>query len=618
MLKNPKITTTIKNLPESNFSVLDIPDILTSQFRDLEQINVVALKTWAVGLEMEATYVLNPLDTEKWFLKSFFVPDFKKIIEYIAKKYNSSKYSYIVEAEVSGRTCAGVSVIKPDPRHSMLEIATDRPYKYTNKAKLSNDILFYVSYLMEIQEGAIKNLNDFYNNEKFWKKKKIFNSFVPYPYAMSDRLKNANIILGSEENTKNKTNYTGSYHVTLTLPFQPFETTNNKKYYENYKSYINQFQWVEPLIIALYTTTDMRGIGSETEYSRASYRILLSGWGNPGGSDVRKFDQGLTRKVNIPLYWRKGINFPGQDKLQKYCADPKRKYNEEYVDPDRDLYDMGGDFRTPSGQHGETWNVRDKLKGTFYGVEMRILDYFPPKHMSSLIRLLVFIAENARGEKNNMFVYQDKDWIDTMHSVFKSGWRAEIPMSYINKLEKVLKLKFNKKPKKLFSFFNILVEELHKKNKNGFFVEEMLPNYLDNDFFLTAREKEQPKLELRNPNRESWDFGFLLKLSDSKETREIIKKTFQSLEINRKIKFIDLEKHYLKRMPKKWKNNLIDILYFLEYREGLTLFFDSNQFIKFIKISSIQNKNISSIIDNYIGSIIQLWPELIKYNSGKN
>ena len=34
------------------------------------------------------------------------------------------------------------------------------------------------------------------------------------------RLKNANILLDNKKNTDNKTNYTGSYHVTLTLPFK--------------------------------------------------------------------------------------------------------------------------------------------------------------------------------------------------------------------------------------------------------------------------------------------------------------------------------------------------------------------------------------------------------------
>ena len=255
---------------------------------------------------------------------------------------------------------------------------------------------------------------------------------------------------------------------------------------------------------------DMRDIGSSTTYSRASYRILLSGWGQPGGSDVRKLDNGLTRKCNIPLYWRKGLHFPGQKKLEKYCASTKIKYNKEYVDPDRDLFDMGGDFRTPSGEHGQSWSKRNRPTGRSYGVEMRILDYFPPRHMSSLLRVIVFIIENSRKCSNKLYVYEDKDWIGAMHSAFKKGWRAKLPLGYINKLEKELNLKFPKKPLMLLDFWKVFLQELYNENHKGYYVNKLLPRYLKNDDEIgyVILRKKQPTLEIRNPNRESYEFGF--------------------------------------------------------------------------------------------------------------
>lgn len=581
--------------------------------------------TWAAGLEMEGTYILNPLDSDKpWEngLTEFYIPDVNKIIDYIEKKYGkrSGAYPFIPEAEVSGRTCAGVSVIKPDPRHSMLEIATDRPYSQIEKKMLNydkDDILYYAKYLIEIQEHTIQNLNEFYYNETLWRKKKTYYSIVPYPYAMSNRVKNAGIVLGNMKNTKPKTNYTGSYHLTLTLPFYSL-AYDQEKYFEQYRRYINQFQWIEPLIVALYTTTDMRGIGSETVHSRASYRILLSGWGNPAGSDVRKFDEGLTRKANIPLYWRKGMKYPGQEKLQKYCADPERRYNEEYVDPDRDLYDMGGDFRTPSGDHGQPWSVRDRPKGKFFGVEMRILDYFPPRHMASLLRVIAFLVENSRNTENKMYVYEDKDWIAAMHSVFKSGWRAELPKRYIDKLEKALDLKFPKKPRMLDAFWTIFLKVLYDKNHKGFYVSQLLPQMIDgeDDFSVELGRNKQPPLVKKNPNRESWDFGFLLKLNDSKQLRNTIKEMLQSLPVNKKISLDKLEKHYKKNMSKSWKNNMVDMIYFFATRNGLTIHPDKDGFIKHITISEEQNENIETILENYIGSIVRLWPELVRYSIG--
>lgn len=575
--------------------------------------------TWAAGLEMEATYVLNPLSKGQDFkdgLKQFYLLDFKKIINHIDEKYNNDKkYPYLYEAEQSGRACGPNGnkkyIIKPDPPSSMLEIATTVPYKDKNNIyESASSLVNYPHKLMDIQKKALRDMNIFYKKEKLYKNK-IYRSIVPYPFAMSDRLKNADIILGDKKDTKKKCNYTGSYHFTFTLPFYNLGY-NKKMYSEQYKRYINQFQWIEPFIVALYTTADMRTIGSKTIYSRASYRILLSGWGQPAGSDVRKFDNGLTRKVNIPLYWREGMNYPGMDKLKKYCANPKGKYDPKYVDPNRDLFDMGGDFRTPSGTHDDPWSKRDIFKGKNYGVEMRILDYFPPKHMTSLIRFMVFLVQNSRDIENKIYVYEDKDWIETMHSVFKDGWRAKITDNFINKLEKVLELKFHKKPKRLDAFWDILLKKIYKKNYNGFYVSQLLPHYYDNNRKINIKSTKPPPLEKRNPNKESIDFAILLKINDSDLLKKKIIKTFQSLPVNKKTKLETIEKHYKKHMPPAWKNNLKDLIYFFKERDCLTINENKDAFIDTIKINKKQNDNIKKVIHNYIDEIIKIWPELLE------
>lgn len=571
-------------------------NIYNSNIENIRNINVeeknkeLVVIPKAFGLEMEATYIINPLSTKEKF-NSFYMLNISRIITYIDKHYGSSKYKYIQEAEVSGRTCAGVAIIDPDPRHSMLEIATDQAFGF-KKTLDFDDLLDYSDYLIKIQKNAIKDLNSFFSKENLYKNKN-YKSIIPYPYAMSDRLKNSEIILSNKKDTKNKTNYTGSYHVTITIPYNPLIKSLDT-YYENYKRYINQFQWIEPMIIAFYTTTDMRGIGSKEKHARASYRILMSGWGNPAGSDVRKFDQGLTRKVNIPLYWRKGLKFKGMEKLEKYCANPKKKYAHNYVDPDRDLYDMGGDFRTPSGDHGQDWSVRDRPLGG--PVEMRILDFFPPQHMASLLRILAFIIENATRTENKIYVYKDKDWIETIQNVFKEGWKSKIPKGYINKLEKALDLKFPKKPLMLESFFNVFLDTLYKKNKNGFYVNQL----------LRKEYKKQSKLVYANPNRESWDFGFILKLYDSIKTRDIIKNVFIDA---KKITLKNFEKHYKKKMPSDWKNNMIDMIYFFELRGAIKIYNDNDGFIKNI---TINNNKICDIVDNYKRELFKLWPQLNK------
>ena len=69
-------------------------------------------------------------------------------------------------------------------------------------------------------------------------------------------------------------------------------------------------------------------------------------------------------------------------------------------------------------------------------------------------------------------------------------------------------------------------------------------------------------------------------------------------------------------MDSDWKNNMIDLVYFFEYRDGLSIIPNNDGFIKYITITQNQHLNIGSIIENYMGSIVNIWPELINYNSG--
>jgi hypothetical protein len=612
--------------------------------------------TWAAGIEMECTYVLNPLDTkinwEKSF-RQFYVPDGEEILTYIENKGYSKeeKYKMLVEAEASGRECRGIKVVDADPRNSMFEIATQRPYQAFRSLGRASDVLWYALRISDLQLKLIEDLNEFYNVETLYKKKKEYYSIVPYPFAMTDRLVNADVILKNGKKKKPKTNYTGSYHITLTLPFQYNFTTLNS-YFENYKRYINQFQWIEPLVLAMYSTLDMRVVGTGKNYPRASYRIMLVGWGNPAGSDVRKFEEGLTRKVNIPLYWRKGLNFIGQKKLQSACADPKKKYSEKYVDPKRNVYDMGSDFRTPitidvpekylkrlSKEQlkkvinlpkeekwkvvgkmldltvTEVWQGRDLPPEKLFGVEMRILDYFPPRYMPSMLRMLIFIAENSRRTPNNIYVYEDKDWISSIQSIMKNGWKASLTPGYISKLEKQLDLNFPEKPLMVEKFYEVFLKALHKKNMGGFFVKEMLPERLSGE----KEEKVipfQPPLVKKNVNRDSWDFAFLLKMHDSKKLVNTISVFIDNLPVgNSTKKTFEKTKRFL---PKEWRKEQEDIFYFFSLRDGITIKEDKNGFLNGISFSVEQKKTCFSILDNLLGEIIKLWPELVMFAKAKN
>ena len=105
---------------------------------------------WAMGIEQEGTYVLNPLDTEKDWKTSFkkmYIPDYYKIHQWVNKSEDrKKKYPFLAEddtIESSGRFC-GKYVVYGDPIDSLLEISTRQAYgTHSMLPHVEQDILWY-------------------------------------------------------------------------------------------------------------------------------------------------------------------------------------------------------------------------------------------------------------------------------------------------------------------------------------------------------------------------------------------------------------------------------------------------------------------------------------------
>lgn len=530
---------------------------------------------WALGLEMEATYILDPMTFE---YKKFAVLDIEHIMDRIEKKkYKKDKYPYIVEAEQSGRTCGGVTILKSDPPKSMLEIATTTPYSKLPEIYIMPDITDYVTRLIEIQKRAIRDLNEFVQKEY-----NVSYKIVPYPFSMTTHMINGYKYIKKQKTTPQK-NYTGSYHVTMTIPFSPTEI-NTDIYYERYKRFIHQFQWLEPLIIALYTTLDMEVIGTTKRLPRASYRIMMIGWGNPGGSDIRKFEEGFTRKVNIPLYWRDNLYFDGITKLNRACMDERKHY--AGIDKKRNIYDMGTDFRTPLTKDEKDWKFKNLPPEFYYGAEMRILDYFPPKYLYSLIRVIAYLMVNSRSIPPEDYVYKNKDWIETMENVFLFGWKGKVSSKYVSLLEKNLKVRL-KKVQSIVEVWKSLLHALYEKHKDSDYIALLLPNKFDG----TKHYEKQPPLEFVNVNRRAWEFGFLFKLNRSETLQRKFKKLLQHIKPEYTLE--EWKKYVLKHMGMSWKYDTIDLFHYLGKVEKDTMKVNKKHLLSYFS-------NLPTLLSRYI------------------
>ena len=83
---------------------------------------------WALGIELEATYVLNPLDTDVPWDKSFKTMkslNIEQVIKYadkLNKQENKKIYPDLDEGEKSGRQCRGMWVLKSNPYENSMTV----------------------------------------------------------------------------------------------------------------------------------------------------------------------------------------------------------------------------------------------------------------------------------------------------------------------------------------------------------------------------------------------------------------------------------------------------------------------------------------------------------------
>jgi len=323
--------------------------------------------------------------------------------------------------------------------------------------------------------------------------------------------------------------YTGSYHINITLPW--IKQTRLDTFIKQHQEFARQIQWIEPLIVSSFSSTDPRAIGDSNKYTEGSYRVMTIGWGSFAASDIRRIEFELIgRQSTSNTKWR-------QSKYQKELE----KCNSI----------IGSDIRTISERFADKTKNEIMHKGE--GIEIRIFDHFPTKYIKNLIHILIIIADNSlrnNYSKNEKHVYEDEDWIKNIRNIMVQGWNADITENYITKIKKNLDIKFECESTKTYDIFTCMVNALFEKNKDGLFQK------------LTKTGKKLPHIP--KINRFSWEFSFNQK-NLTKDLRNIVKKQ-KSFTVK---EFKQL--FYKKFDKKKWDDDFEDVLYALQSNKIIIL-----------------------------------------------
>ena len=580
--------------------------ILRRELRDKKYSKLLKYK-WGFGLEHEAMFFHIPDDKKKVDkMKNFTICDIDAIATRILdnhKKYglNYSQYDFLLNIpfEKSGRRCKGEWVFKPALNYSMVEFVTTKPFSDFKKGrKVLNR---YISELF-YQESKFTEILD--KEENHVKQTKKYGKIYQYPVGMSSYIKvptkesrTRSPFTSYKYNKKLTQDYTGSYHITITLPFTP--KTSKKVFIDKHKNFANQIQWIEPLLIASFFSGDDTSMGTRYSKIKGSFRVMQVGWGNMAGSDIRNFNKGIGRYSNIKSYWRNGIDFKGLDRLDK-CAGMSDAVREE----SGAISSLSSDFRTfGSTDPKRPWH-RESGKGMTKpnGIEIRIFDNFDRNYLQDLCRIMIYLAENSRLHKSKSYVYKNVGWKDAMKNVMENGWLANVSEKFVNDLRKNLGLKIDlskssstssltsssslhKFPKtNIMRVFRAIVDELFKNHKNGVWTR----------LFLDLSDQNNKRVPtIGGFNKNSWDIGFILKLRNNKKLYDNFVTLLLTLPKN--VDYETFEKMYYVVFNKKtWSKDILNVLFFCYTLKFIDLTMKKGQIVEIT--SNIRRKDSEYII----------------------
>jgi len=371
--------------------------------------------------------------------------------------------------------------------------------------------------------------------------------------------------------------YLGSYHITITLPHT--KDILIKDFVKMHQNMAQQIQWLEPLMLTAFFSPTQSVVGNPKHNEpEGSYRVMTIGWGNFGGSDIRKMGKiGLDRGSNIKSIWRNGLKFEGTKKLNECAklAPPQYKKSKSI---------HTGDFRTMGIEKdlekcNKLYNPSDCVNGRAdgkpmappFGMEIRIFDHFPSEYLIDLMRIIVLIGCNSQRHPAKDYVYRDKRWISTLRSIMRDGWNSIIDNSYITALRANLGLPINTSSLLAYDVFKQIVHELHEVNKDTHFNKIM---------------NEKPEIEPIVPeiNRMCWEMAFTQKFNI--KVINFLKTNFHSDQIVSMGEFTKMFKKYDPEFFLNFEKDMNDLLYALETHNHVHLELFNGK-IKNVKINVI-------------------------------
>lgn len=549
-----------ENNNQNSELAISLRDLIAQQKRYSAKEIRLKNMIWGMGLEHEVQYFYLPTsaETDKKYPPTEIVlfeshtpattlADKSKIITESERELLDA-----IDYERTGRKCMGKIILKRIPVY-MPEFITRNPFSDMENPKTIEN---YYKQLIE-KEATFEKIMDKDPDVYNFIKNKF--KLIQYPFGMCSNIRIRKNYTSSNYDLINEIyrDYVGSFHYTITLPFEKKESYTEKdqeKFRNMHYNFGAMFQWMEPLLLAAYFSCDQEAMGTKKKRIRGSFRVARVGWGNFAGSDMRKKSSGIGRYADILPYWRKNFEFD-ESEIVDECSPTNPKLEK---DEPHSVSSFSSNIRTFGPTDPK--NPRNRISGAKMmipnGMEIRIFDHFPTIHLLSLLQIIILIAANSTTTTVKDFVYEDKEWIKTLQQIMLQGWKYNVSDLFIQKLKNVLGLQMVKlKSSRAYDVLCGIVDTLYNKNKDSDIV------------FMMYGELKKPFIP--SINKYSWDFAFMLKLLKDKD---LYKKYLIFIDKIIDEKDVDIfKKLVVKVFGDNWKNNTDDILWFLAGKNLLSL-----------------------------------------------
>lgn len=497
---------------------------------------------FAIGLEHEVMLFHHHFDNKP--VKHMKFVEIQTILNEYLKHNKENPYLYNllnriakIQLEESGRLCGGKWVLKKIAPNSLIEFVTRVAFTYissdVNESTLVHNFEHMILQLFTDQY-YLRSLMQEIRVNAWIKRESRYGLIAPIPFGMFPN------ILATENKGKfpytfrkeMSEDYTGSYHVTITLPFvmsEKYTMKEEREFIDMHKNLAKMLQWLEPLFVATYCTGDLRAVGPipvddkgvEHPRVRGSFRIFRCGWGTLGGTNLPTLQKGCSRYATQDIKWRDGLkDMDGYDAIEP-CMGLKKT--------EGGVSAFGTDFRTFGP---DPKNPKERLSGAPMsipnGFEWRIMDHFDTLALFSFTQAIALIigASHHQTFKISNPAYNPV-WIQTVQNIMRDGWKAELPQEYMDIIDhQILGIKRKHMEQRKSKRFVHAQQYWHQ------IIDELFKQYKGDDWFqwFSGESMVDDVLPMPNLNRDAWEAGFLLYLANNVNWRKELYAWLESLQ----------------------------------------------------------------------------------------